>query len=159
MSICREDPTEAHTLLATAGSLQQVLNRPPVRSALIVLLLASGAAVAGCTDTSDKIQSTLPRATLTTVTTSAQTTTVTTSRGPNTLANCQSGSASLEVSPSTPPPSVCLRTGSILTVMFRESAGEGVPGPWTIPRLYVTEPSVLKLTLSSQKRPSPYGCT
>ena len=48
-----------------------------------------------------------------------------------------------------PPPSVCVLTGTTLTVTFDKSAGGmGVPGPWTVPPVAVVDSSVLMLSSS-----------
>ena len=50
----------------------------------------------------------------------------------------------------TPPPAVCVHSGTMLTIKFDKSVGGlGVPGPWTIPPVAVVDPSVLTLISSS----------
>ncbi len=65
---------------------------------------------------------------------------------------CHSGASSLTSSLATLPPSVCVHTGATLTVTFDKSRGGiGRPGRWTIPPVSVDDPSVLRLSSTSER--------
>jgi hypothetical protein len=119
---------------------------------VIVLLLGSGAVAASCTTSpGSAARAATARSPNVTVTTSLPTSATSGPTTPPSLpTNCQAGSVAVTVSLTSPTHSVCVHSGSTLTVTFDKSVGGlGVPGPWTIPPLHVEDQSVLSIISSS----------